>query len=75
MACALLDPLGDSGENLLATEPVAAESDADGGLSVSARGRKQQAATQGGAPKKRAKKGDVVMLSSSYTCWRKVPEA
>ena len=25
-------------------------------------------------PKRRSKKADVVMLSSSFTCWRRVPE-
>ena len=74
MACALLDPLGDSGENLMATEDVQPGGDDDlRSVSRSARGRR--AADQKAVVKKRAKKGEVLMLSSSYTCWRKVPEA
>ena len=70
MACALLDPLGEHGENLLASEPV---EDDDAKASASARGKKPQ--SEGSKKSGRAKKGQVVMLSSSYTCWRKVPEA
>ena len=68
MACTLLDQVGEHGEDLLACE--AAPSDVD--VSASGRGRKPK--SSGKEPKTRAKKGNVVTLSTSFTCWRKVPE-
>ena len=68
MACTLLGQVGEHGEDLLAAEP--APSDIDN--SVSARGSKKPKAVK--EPKARAKKNEVATLSTSFTCWRKVPE-
>ena len=67
MACTLLDQLGEHGEDLLAHDAAPSEAE----LSVSGRGKKPKAAKD---TKPRAKKGEVTMLSTSFTCWRKVPE-
>ena len=72
MACALFDPVGEHGEDLLASEAVAEPE-----LSVSARGSKTGKPKSGAEKPKgqRAKKSEVVMLSTSFTCWRKVPDS
>lgn len=44
--------------------------DAKSQTGESDKGSKSKASAAG----KRKKKGDVVMLSSSYTCWKKVPD-
>ena len=69
MASAFFETLGEHGESILATEVVPEEKGPD----VSNSGKKKP--TSEGAKRTRAKKGEVVLLSSSYTCWRKVPEA
>ena len=76
MACALLDPMGEGNENLITTD---AAPDDDGNDYQSSAGRSNRSrgaasGSRGGAPKKRARKGEVTMLSTSFTCWRKVPE-
>ena len=75
MACALLEPMGESGESIQAfdgTGQEPPEAAASGKSTRSKGGRSDASKTTGGKP--RSKKGEVVMLSSSYTCWRKVPE-
>ena len=69
MACALFDPVGADGEDLLAAEPVAEV------VSISARTSKSGKSKASDKPKGRSKKNEVVMLSTSFTCWRKVPES
>ena len=69
MATPFLETLGEHGESILATDIVPEEKGPD----VSASGRKPKSDGQA-AKKPRSKKSEVVMLSSSYTCWRKVPE-
>ena len=75
MACALLEPLGESGESIQAADPTTEVDDVPRTSGPgSARSKRSDASkTTGGRP--RSKKGAVVTLSSSYTCWRKVPES
>ena len=73
MASAFLSMLGEGGESVIACEPVE-----EAEPSISARGSKGKAKTSkadksGPGQTPRSKKGQAAMLSTSYTCWRKVP--
>ena len=72
MACPLFDTIGEHGEDLLASEVVEAELSQSGRTSKSGRPKSACEKPKGGT---RAKKNEVVMLSTSFTCWRKCPES
>ena len=70
MACNLLAVLGAEGEGFAQAAPDERETDL---VSDSSKSKNKPANKD--VKKQRAKKGEVEMLSTSFSCWRKVPDA